>query len=122
MAKKEIIYRVQDRQGRGPWKPGFSSYWVETRPDHDNLLPWYLEFPDKRFSVRRGQHYGVGCRTVEKLRRWFTESEYKKLLSFGYRAVKMSVDQVVMESDTQAVFVRNKPLKKKVVIFNLYGG
>ena len=38
------IYRVQDAQGRGPWKPGFSHRWVEDRPDHYNLPPWFVEF------------------------------------------------------------------------------
>ena len=35
------VYRVQDADGRGPFKPGFSHQWVEERADHENLLPWF---------------------------------------------------------------------------------
>lgn len=37
------IYRVQDAEGRGPWRPGFSKYWVCDRDDHDVLIPWMKE-------------------------------------------------------------------------------
>jgi len=39
-----FVYRVQDKEGRGPWRPGFSQIWVETRLDHMFLPPWYVEF------------------------------------------------------------------------------
>lgn len=31
---KRKIYRVQDADGRGPFKPGFSRKWVIDRDDH----------------------------------------------------------------------------------------
>jgi hypothetical protein len=40
----KFVYRIQDKKGRGPYRPGFSSQWVEDRDDHDNLFPWYQEF------------------------------------------------------------------------------
>ena len=114
------IFRVQDKDGRGPWKPGFSQTWVEDRPDHDNLPPWTVEFGriDRQFIV--GPAYGSGCLTLEQLQRWFTESEYKKLLACGYRAVKMEVDRVLAESDIQCVFRRYEPLKNDVTEIDLY--
>jgi hypothetical protein len=38
------VYRVQDVEGRGPWRPGFSRLWVRDRDDHDNLRPWVEQF------------------------------------------------------------------------------
>ena len=39
---REVIFRVQDAEGRGPWKPGFSSQWMdEARPEW--LPPIYDE-------------------------------------------------------------------------------
>lgn len=89
------VYRIQDRDGRGPWKPGFSRRWVEDRADHDVLRPWFEEFGrvDKLAIV--GFAIGCGCRTVEQLQRWFTPSEYATLLQFGYRAVRLDVGRIL---------------------------
>ena len=38
-AMTNLVYRIQDNEGRGPWKPGFSSQWVIEREDLENLLP-----------------------------------------------------------------------------------
>lgn len=116
----ETIYRVQDKAGRGPWKPGFSHKWVEDRDDHDNLVPWYFEFGPVHKILLVGEASGSGCRTVEQLRRWFTESEYQKLVKYGYRAVKMKVNRVIAESDIQLFFGRAKALRKGVRPFELY--
>lgn len=116
----ETIFRVQDKNGRGPWKPGFSHKWVEDRDDHDNLLPWYIEFGRVDQELLIGESSGSGCRTVDQLKRWFTESEYRKLKKLGYRAVKMSVNRVIAESDIQLFFGRAKALKKDVQTVCLY--
>jgi hypothetical protein len=115
-----IIYRVQDSDGRGPWKPGFSRLWVEVRPDHKNLIPWYQEFGRIDHFALTGMHLGCGCRTKEQLQRWFTPGEYAKLFLYGYQAVEMEVGRILAESDTQCVFERAKPLHKDVAIFDLY--
>ena len=83
------IYRIQDKDGRGPWKPGFSHRWVEIRPDHNNLPAWYEEFGPLHNYISYGEHCGSGCKTIDQLRRWFTKSEYRTLLKYGYRAVRM---------------------------------
>lgn len=116
------IYRIQDKFGRGPWKPGFSHQWVEDRDDHDNLLPMMNMgvFRQMHDMAVRGYVFGFGCKTVEQLRRWITPTEYQKLREFGYRAVKMKVDHILQESYVQCAFARKKRLSKNVVVFRLY--
>ena len=113
-----IIYRIQDKHGRGPWKPGFSHRWVQTREDHNNLHPWYVEFGELDFSSFN--HCAVGCLSVEQLRRWFSQHEYKTLLKYGYNSVKICVDEIIATSDIQTVFSRKKPLFKDVLKIKLY--
>ena len=108
-----IVYRVQDSEGRGPWRPGFSKHWVRERDDHANLVPWMQEFGDiiPRGGSGFGKHCGCACKTIEQLRRWFSADEYETLLSFGFQAVQMDIDRVLAESDIQLVFQRQRPLR-----------
>ena len=115
-----IVYRIQDGDGRGPWKSGFSHRWVEDRPDHDNLPPWVVEFGRVDLKRFTWEHVGSGCLTLEQLRRWFTESEYKSLLRYGYRAVRMDVDRLLGKSETQCVFGRVKPLNEDIMGVELW--
>ena len=116
----DIIYRIQDSDGRGPWRPGFSKRWVETRPDHDNLPPWFIEFGPVHGQVIVSCACGSGCMTLDQLRRWFTASEYRTLLALGYRAVKMEAGRVLAKSDIQCFFERAKPLNEDVIGIDLY--
>lgn len=117
----ELVYRVQDREGRGPWRPGFSHRWVEDRPELDGLAPIYLEEGFNDAILTRGfTAYGVGCRALDQLRRWFTRSEYEKLCMFGYQAVSMMVDQVFFDSPTQCLFGRIFPLNFDATPVDLY--
>jgi hypothetical protein len=115
-----IVYRVQDSDGRGPWKPGFSQRWAEDREDWDNLPPWYVEFGrvDQRGIL--GMAMGSACLTLEQLRRWFTASEYATLQRYGYRAVRMEVGRVLAESPVQCFIERSKPLHEDVIEVELY--
>lgn len=108
------VYRVQDREGRGPWRPGFSNQWVEDRSEDefDALLPIMFEFPDLQRRLRPGFHVGVGCTSLDKLRRWITASEWSTLRRFGYRCYAIVPDRIVAESETQCVFESAKPLRK----------
>ena len=38
------IYRIQDAEGRGPYRPGFSNKWLDENPRALGLLPWFEEF------------------------------------------------------------------------------
>lgn len=114
MANKTTVFRVQDVDGRGPWKPGFSSKWVEDREDpseFDKLLPIYAEFPNLQTLLRPGFHVGVGCTSIEQLKRWITRNEYKTLKKHGYKCVAIKVDKIVAESAIQCVFERKAPLR-----------
>lgn len=120
----DIVYRIQDADGRGPWRPGFSHKWVEDRTDDEflALVPWTLQF-DTRKIVREhlvGMHLGCGCLTLEQMQRWFRPSEYETLLRYGYRAIRMDDVRVLAQSDIQCVFLRAKPLNKDVVGVELY--
>lgn len=113
-----IIYRIQDREGRGPFRPGFSERWIEDRPDHGNLLPWNLEFGV--LMVADWEIVACGCRTKEQLRRWFARVEYDRLLKLGYAAVTMKPSRILAESKIQCVFARIIPLHAGATRFNLY--
>ncbi len=118
------VYRVQDSEGRGPWRPGFSRLWVRDRDDHANLRPWVEQFGMQiipRTGWPFGKHFGCACRTLDQLRRWFTAEEYATLLAYGYQAVSMDVQRVLAESDIQLVFQRARPLRAGVEPVELYG-
>lgn len=116
------IFRIQDNEGRGPWKPGFSHRWVEDRPvqEMQALPPWPFQFGDVLLHAVAGMKFGCGCRTLDQLRRWFTPTEYATLRGFGYSAVKMRVVRILAESDVQCVFERAKPLHEDVEVVELY--
>ena len=114
-----IVFRVQDKDGRGPWKPGFSHKWVEDRKDHDNLVPWYVEFGRVDLQGIAGMTMGSACTSLEQLRRWFFPSEYKKLLSLGYQAVQLEAS-VLAESEVQCFVQRAKPFNIKSYPVALY--
>lgn len=120
MVSELYVYRIQDAEGRGPWKPGFSHKWIETRPDHDNLLPWYFEIGPVHERACTWESVGSGCGSIDSLRRWFTASEYATLLKYGYRAVRMKVDRILGHSKIQCVFARLKPLAEDVEEIALY--
>lgn len=115
-----IIFRIQDKHGRGPWRPGFSYQWIEDREDHENLVSWLVEFGPIHLIVPTWEHMGTGCTTIEQLKRWFTENEYRKLKTFGYEAVKIDIDHIFGTSNIQCVFGRMKALNKDVTVFELY--
>jgi len=112
-----IIYRIQDKDGRGPWKPGMSDRWVEYRDDHQLLHPWYIEFLDLKFE--KGYRYGCGCETRKQLQRWITGSEYERLLIFGYRAVMIECE-IVAISEIQCVFRKRDKFNVGATEFNIY--
>jgi len=112
---------MQDREGRGPWRPGFSHLWVQDRPDLCNLPPVQAEFGKTIFTAPHTWEYaGCGCPTLKQLRRWFTKKEYKILLGYGYRVVMIDIGRILAQSEIQCVFARSKPLYEDVKIVALY--
>ena len=108
------LFRVQDRTGRGPWRPGFSHLWSDPEgPSH--LPPAYtdfLNFPDLvRAAHSKGWHIGCCVRGFENLSRWFTAKERDALLALGFGVVNATQGKVLAESDSQVVVACRKPLK-----------
>ncbi len=106
------IFRIQDKDGRGPFKPGFSARWVDE--DGPPMPPDIMqEFGRDVFRlVPHGMHAGCGFRTLGQLQLWLTAAEMKKLHDFGYRVVSMQVDKILVESANQTVFARKRALRK----------
>lgn len=108
----DALLRVQDKDGRGPFKPGFTKIWCE----YNHKLPSILEeFPGIVDDVRpfhsRGFHLGCGVRDGKKeLNKWFSETELKKLDKLGYKIVSIDNYEVVKESKNQVIFATKKPL------------
>lgn len=116
---RELVFRVQNKSGRGPFMPGLSRYWVIDRPDHINLKPHSMDFPDIKYP--KGMFVGCACRTKEQLQRWFSEQEYKSLLEMGFKSVSLPVNKIIAESDTQLVVANSVPFTNEAVEFNLWG-
>ena len=108
------VFRVQDIEGRGPYRPGTSHRWTDD--DHYRNLPFYTEFGWSVGSIskrwRDGETGGCAFRSLDGLYRWFSPAECEKLDALRYMVVRMNVDRIIRESNTQVVFARTKPLWK----------
>lgn len=114
------IYRVQDRSGRGPFRPGLSHRWSNQDKTVEDFPPWTTEFGLGILKgVIIGQHVGCGCRDLANLRCWFADDELERLYRFDYAVVRMDVERVLAESKCQLVFVRNAPLNWSVTPLDL---
>lgn len=118
----EVVYRIQDWQGRGPWKPGFSVRWSDSKyPEEYSRLPtWMDEFGRVDKLVLPQEWSGTACSSVEQARLWFTPAEYSRLIYFKYKFVSMLVDRVLAMSDVQLYFARSKPLNVDFTVEALY--
>jgi hypothetical protein len=114
----EHILRVQDDEGRGPFKPGFSRFWLD--PDWSSELPtWMEEFGRDVMPQVSKYHYGCGVRSFSQLARWFSDKEVKAMYFYGYSIVSMRVDEIIAESKNQNVFRRRLPLNVDVTLIPL---
>lgn len=101
------VYRVQNRDGRGPFQPGFTQEWAD--PSGPERPPTFLEecgLP----NFELGYHYGTAVRTYEDLGRWFTLEEMRRLDRRGFYIVSLWPDKIIAESPNQLVFARRLPL------------
>ncbi len=108
------VYRVQDKDGRGPWRPGFSRVWADKEfgPGVERLPPWGVEFGLDLIARRGlpGEHYGCAVRKPRELRRWFSTAEMERLATLGYAIVSVKAERILAESGNQLVFASRKPL------------
>ncbi|MFB2668915.1 hypothetical protein ACE02U_09010 [Shewanella xiamenensis] len=116
---KEFVYRIQDKQGRGPFKPGFTLKWLQ---QEKNLPPYFLEFPDLNLQTETNQNDFIGCAclNLDQLRKWFTPHEYQILKKLGFKLVRLEADKILRRSENQCVFSRTKRFDKNAVVMTLY--
>lgn len=108
------IIRVQDRFGRGPWRPGLSSKWVDDNRDF-SLPPIFLEIPNfaSICDKAHANQLHVGCAVVaERFQDWFTKSEIKKLRGLGFRPVNATLCIILAKTPTQILIASKSPLSK----------
>lgn len=107
------IFRVQDKDGRGPYRPGYSHTWIDA--DHDRNPTFFDEFDWRPETTpdhwHRNENGGCGFRTLAGLYRWFSSTERAKLQRAGFSIVTMRVDRIIAESDNQLVFGRTRALR-----------
>lgn len=119
-SERRKVYRVQGRDGRGPYAPGFTRKWV----DDDGPPPpktCFEEFGDgiihdmDRLIRIHGGACGCAVSDLSGLSRWFTASERIRLLQLRFNVVSMDIDEVIAESPDQIVFWRRQPLRSGIV-------
>lgn len=110
-ADSSLVYRIQDAEGRGPFRPGFSVQWLDAT-EHCAFPSWIEEFgwciPDDLRA--QGWHFGSACRTIEGVKKWFSRTERHRLARLGYALVAIKPDRVLAESERQLVIARQRPL------------
>jgi hypothetical protein len=113
-----IVYRIQNSQGRGPFKPGFSERWVDNNRTyfHDAHIKEMIKVkklaaPDLKLAF--------ACKSIEDLQKWVNKAEYEKLKKFGYYAISLEVEYI-WPLDGEIIVGRKKPYQKGVMVINLY--
>ena len=109
------LYRIQDREGRGPWRPGFSSQWIDPNKDDSLCPPMMQDFPEFRRLINRAigrgfLHYGCCVAGIAGVHRWFTPAEMNRLRGFGFELVDASALTVICESRSQIIGASRWPL------------
>jgi len=107
------ILRIQDKSGRGPWRPGFSAQWLS---ENGPPLPPAIQETVPNFSaiVAKAHNAGlhIGCAVREEdLRHWVQSCEMQKLMAMGFRIVNASQCQVLAHDDHQVLIASKKPLR-----------
>lgn len=110
-----ICYRVQDREGRGPFKPGMSDRWRD--PEGRDFPPVHVEFGlGWRDEIPAGWHAGCAFRDLAQTAAWFSPWECDRLDTLGYRLVALSGCRALRESAHQLIIVRPRPLRAGGVV------
>lgn len=111
-------FRIQDVEGRGPFKPGFSRYWADEdfAPGLAPLPAVHEEFPGFQRLIARDEHVGTAVRELSDLRKWFSAAEMRKLAALGYSIVSVKVDRIIAESANQMVIANRRPLNRGCIV------
>lgn len=112
-----MVYRVQAADGRGPWRPGLSRYWVDKESDRPLPIDVITAFGlDWRERIPLRWHVGCACRTMDGLMEWFTPRERGNLDCMGYKPVSLVADRIIAENADQVIFVRRDPLTRAIAL------
>ena len=109
-----IVYRVQDSDGRGPWKPGVSKYWIDDSAHVGRLTETLMDLCGGVEAIRKlpsGWHYGCACESLEGIAAWFTPNERIILDTMGYHPVSIKADKIMFRSEWQVLIARKRPLR-----------
>lgn len=115
------LLRMQDADGRGPWKPGFSHQWSD--PVGPSLpKPITSAIPNFRaFAMdwhRKGFH--LGCAVWASQRSlWFTPAEEAKLAALGYGWHDASRCTIAWEGADQVLIASRVALRKLPKLANI---
>ena len=109
------LLRIQDAEGRGPWRPGFSQMWIDPEKDDSFCPPLMVEFPNWHKAIAKARKTGrphVGCVAygAQGLHAWFTPSEIGKLRAFGFRLADASSLTRILSGRHQAIVASALPL------------
>jgi hypothetical protein len=106
------LLRIQDADGRGPYKPGMQSQWADAAHDQRNPAI-FDEFGWKVCkSIRADEYAGCAFIDAEQLRRWFSRRELGEIEKLGYQLVEIEASRIVGRSKHQLVFISKLPLSK----------
>lgn len=100
------LFRVEDRDGRGPYRPGLSAKWIS---DRDHPPPFFEELGialgHVRFLFGDDEDGKCGCVSLDQLSLWFDRKELRRLKRMGFKVVQVRARRIVAETPTQVVFV-----------------
>lgn len=106
------LLRLQDCEGRGPFRPGFSAVWRDEF-GHD-LPPIYVDLGIPAAALGKlipyGHWAGCACRSEDELYQWFSRRERRRLKRLGYETVSFVPDRVIAETRSQVFFAMRVPL------------
>lgn len=110
-------YRIQAKDGRGPYRPGFSQVWCDDdfAPGVQPLPTWMEEFGYENVvkRARRDEQIGSAVRAVGNLDKWFSRAEQERLAALGFFIACITRVRVLAESENQLVIARRVPFCKK---------
>lgn len=108
------LVRVQDGEGRGPYRPGFSDRWVSDRRV-TFFPPIFSELGAARFkrivdaAHSRGLHIGCAV-SARRLSDWFNDEERAKLIALGFRLVRVDECEHLATTQSQRLIGSPNPL------------
>jgi hypothetical protein len=102
------VYRVQDAEGRGPFRPGLSAQWSDREGDAWPA-PYFDLWPDWRRLVPGGWWYGSAVERLEQLDLWFTPAERQRLAGLGFHLAALDRAFIAARDPAQVLIVRRRP-------------